>query len=407
MAWTPPDREPWVERLNALGTNLGDHGESLVSLEDASLIDAAVDNTGLSDFGDPDWREPFEVLTASLREEGRLTLTGRLLARSELQRILQQRLRLVAAWSEVSGVDRPVAAPVFVTGLGRSGTTWLHELLALDPANRAPLLGELMYPLGLPGDADHLAAADLEITLMDAIVPAFTAMHENRGHLPTECIFIFAHTFLTDMFLGQYHCPTYAMWQAGRDKEHLYRFHRRFLGLLTDDDRRWVLKAPSHLSQLDTLFRVYPDARVVITHRDPLQVVGSLADLMATLQWMRSDHVDYDAVVGLIAFGAGLQFEAITAARNSGALPADRIHDVIYRDLVADPVGVIESLYGTWDLEVSDEFRARLDRAIAERTQGRHGSHEYRFEDTGLDLATERDRVAGYMERYGVPVEVG
>ena len=414
MGWTPPPLEPWVASVNAIGRNLGDNGTSIVSLDDDAIIEAAVAGTGLADFGDDWWREPFSVLLGSLREEADLTLAGRLLARGEVQRLLQSRLRLVDAWSrDPSLAEGAIPAPIFVTGLGRSGTTFLHELLAEDPANRVPMLWETMYPVPPPTTATYttdprIGAAHDEIRVMDAMIPAFTAMHENAGDLPTECIFIFAHQFVCDMFLGQYNCPTYAIWQSGIDKAPLYEFHRKTLSLLQSRHAgaRWVLKAPSHLSQLANLFSVYPDARVVITHRDPLKVVGSLADLMATLQAMRTDHVDYDAIIALIAFGSWSQLDRVTDDRDTGALPDAQIADVVYRDLVSDPIGTVHALYDRWGLEVSHDYAAALERHVQQRAQHRHGAHEYRFEDTGLDLATERARVAPYQERYGVPSEV-
>ncbi len=414
MGWTPPPLEPWVDSINAIGRNLGEGGASIVSLDDAALVDAAAESTGLDDFGDDWWREPYSVLLRSLREEADLTLAGRLLARGEVQRLLQSRLRLVDAWNrDPSLAAGEIRAPIFVTGLGRSGTTFLHELLAEDSANRVPMLWEAMYPVPPPVTATYtsdarIGAAHDEIRVMDAMIPAFTAMHENAGDRPTECIFIFAHQFVCDMFLGQYNCPSYAIWQSGIDKAPLYEFHRKTLSLLQSRHagERWVLKAPSHLSQLANLFSVYPDAQVVITHRDPLKVVGSLADLMATLQSMRTDHVDYDAIIPLIAFGSWSQLDRIAGDRDAGLLPDMQIADVVYHDLVTDPIGTIHALYKRWRLDVSDDYTAALERLVSQRARHRYGAHEYRFEDTGLDLVTERSRVAAYQERYRVPSEV-
>ncbi len=407
--------EPWVERLNAVGENLGADGGPMISLDDDELIHAAVANTGLSDFGDDWWREPFRVLLGSLRDEAELTFVGRILARAEMQRLLQQRLRLMDVWRTDPGLrSNPIERPIFVTGLGRSGTTWLHELLAADPANRSLRLWEAMYPTPPPleadGDSDpRIMAADREITIMDAMVPAFTTMHENRGNLPTECIFVFAHQFVTDMFLGQYNCPSFAIWQSGIDSAPLYSFHRAVLSTLQSGFARdrWVLKAPSHLGRMPTLFAEYQDARVVICHRDPLKVVGSLANLMATLQSMRTRHVDYDAIIPLIAYGTSMQLDGIISARADGRLPDGQITDVIYTDLVDDPIRVVEDLYRGWDLEVTEDFRRALETLANSRTRHHHGAHEYRFEDTGLDLADERSRVASYQAHYGVPSEVG
>src|SRR6185437_16095045 len=166
---------------------------------------------------------------------------------------------------------------------------------------------------------------------------------------------------------------------------------------------RWVAKAPSHLSALPKVFATYPDARVVITHRDPLRVIGSLSDLMATLHYMHSDHVDHAVLVEFMAMGLELQMDEVTKERDAGAIPEDQISDVVYRDLVADPLGTIERLYAAWDLPVSSEYRAALEAYLAARHRGRSGGHDYSFADTGLDLATHRAQVAPYQERFGVP----
>lgn len=153
------------------------------------------------------------------------------------------------------------------------------------------------------------------------------------------------------------------------------------------------------------MFATYPDARVVITHRDPLRVVGSLADMMATLHWMHSDNVDYDALVTFLSMGLELQMDSVTAERDAGALPENQIVDVRYRELVADPVNVVAGLYDTWGLPMSDEHLGRLERYASDRHRGRSG-HDYRFADTGLDLAEHREKVRAYQERFGVESEV-
>jgi Sulfotransferase family len=422
MAWHPPPRGPWVDKLAALGRGLGDDGRSIVSLRSEDLIAGAQSATGLRDTGDPWFREPLDRLCAALDEEAALHLAGRLRARGELQLLMENRLRLVECWSRDPSIrDQPVPGPIIVTGLSRSGTTFLHELLACDPANRAPLLWELLHtvpppaswdapPAGNdPGTLDPRAVlADDEITLMDEMVPAFTAMHENRGFWPTECIFAFAHQFSSDQFTGLYNVPSYTIWRSGIDQAPAYEWHRAMLQTLqaAAPTPRWVLKAPSHLSSLPLVFATYPDARVVITHRDPLRVVGSLADMMATLHWMHSDHVDHEVLVQFLCMGLELQMDAVTAERDAGSLPEGQIADVRYADLVADPIGVVTALYQGWDLEMADTFRARLEAYVAARHTHRGTRHDYRFEDTGLDVVEHRALVAGYQARFGIDSEV-
>ncbi len=330
-------------------------------------------------------------------------------ARGEIQLILQNRLRMVERWAQEPQIlEQPVPGPIVVTGLSRSGTTFLHELLACDPDNRPPLLWELLHTV--PYEEASGDVCDQEIKLMDEMIPSFTAMHENGGRLPTECIFAFAHQFSTDMFTGTYNVPGYTVWRSGQDQTPIYDWHKRHLQTLQwvagRPTTRWVVKAPSHLSALPLLFATYPDARVVISHRDPLRVVGSLADLMATLHWMHSDQVDYDVLVEFLAMGLELQMDAVTAERDAGEIPDGQITDVRYQDLIADPTAVVEQLYSSWGLDISDEFRSRLESYLAARHTNRARGHDYSFADTGLDLDTHRKLVTPYQERFGVPSEV-
>ncbi len=417
MAWTPHPRGAWVDDLAAFGRGLGDDGRSMVSVRPDDLMASATEATGLTDFGDDWFRRPLGHLCTALDDEAQLHLAGRIRARAELQLVLQNRLRLVDLWERAPAIlDAPVTAPIIVTGLGRSGTTLLHELLACDPANRAPRLWEYVDSVPPTSDVeradDHnprAERADQQITLMDEMVPAFTGMHENRGFLPTECIFAFAHQFSSDMYTGLYNVGSYTVWRSSIDQTPIYDWHRRMLqtwqwGSTTE---RFVLKAPSHLSSLELVFATYPDARVVITHRDPLRVVGSLADMMATLHWMHSDHVDHEILVMFLSMGLELQMNEVTAQRDAGRLPTDQIRDVVYRDLVADPIRVVGDLYAGWGLPMSPTFRTALETYVEARHAHRGpGDHDYSFSDTGLDLAEHRALVADYQARFDVPSEV-
>jgi hypothetical protein len=414
MSGGPAAQPAWVGAVNALGANLGDGGRSIVSLDPPALLAAASAVTGLDDFGDDWFRAPLARLCESLEREAHLTLVGRLLARAELQRLLQNRLQIEAWWAAHPELaDERIVAPIVVTGLGRSGTTLLHELLAQDPENRVPMQWEVMYSVPPPERAsyatdDRIVRVRNEIGVMDAADPAFSAMHELAADLPTECIYLFAHDFASDMFVGEFDVPTYALWAATADLSHAYGTHRRYLALLQSRHRgtRWVLKAPSHLARLETLFATHPDARVVITHRDPLRVVGSLASLMATLRRMRSDRVDRLGLAAGIAVGFAHLLDGVMAARAAGRVPGERITDVRYTDLVADPIDTVRRLYAGWglvlDATVERRMRAHLDAA-------RHDArptHAYRFEDTGLDVAEQRARFEVYLERHGVTREV-
>jgi len=413
MAWIPPPRAPWVAQLNALGESAGDGGRALVPLDvDRAL--AAAQATGLADFGDDGFREGLALLVRGIETEARPTLLGRLMASAEVARILATRLHVEALFSAHPEIERErVVAPLFVTGLARTGTSLLHELLWRVPGHRVPLAWEMMYPADAArapevDPAPAIARAEHEMQLQNHALPATRTMHELGAELPNECIYLFAHEFATDMFTGFYQIPSYTMWMATRDLSPLYARHRCLLQVLQwrRPRQRWVMKAPSHMNHLRELFAAYPDARVVITHRDPLRVLGSLANLMASLRWTRSDQVDYGAVVGAMAFGHAYHAEQVMKQRDSGALPEGQILDVRYTDLVADPAGTIGTI-GEWlGPPVSAQAQAAIRRWVDARPKDRHGAHEYDFADTDLDLAAERARHAEYQRRYDVPSEV-
>lgn len=383
-------------------------------LDAEALLADATRVTGLDDFGDDWFREPLGVFVRALEEEANLHLLGRLMARAEIQRILQNRLRIEDLWkSEPSIARERVDAPLVVTGLGRAGTTFLHELLAQDPDNRVPMLWETMYSVPAPEAATYesdprIEQAHLEASFMDEIVPAVVTMQEIGGDLPTECIYLVAHQFATDMWIGTYNVPSYTRWMIGSDPAPAYAYHRRMLQLLQWRNRRerWALKAPSHLHNLPALFAEYPDARVVISHRDPLRVLGSLTNLMSTLHWMRTDRPHHDGVVKSMSFGAVFQLEKIMQERASGAIPDDRIFDVRYTELVADPIATVRRVYANFEIPFTAAFEERLNQRLASRPREARGTHEYTFADTGLDLTAERAQLKRYQEHYGVASEI-
>jgi hypothetical protein len=414
MAWQPPARSAWVAHLNALGSNLSDGGRSLVPLDPERMLEDARRATGLRDFGDDWFLEPYRVFVKSLEEEAQLTLLGRVLARSEIARALEGRLRVEALLARHPEIEEQDVAPVHVvTGLGRSGTSILHELFTLDPDNRVPMLWEMMYPVPPPETASfetdaRIARADLEIRIMDEIVPAMRTIHELAGDQPNECIFLFAFCFASDMWIGRFHVPGYAVWMGTHDLRPAYAYHERLLKLLQWRHRkpRWVLKAPSHLSRLRFLFEAYPHARVVVTHRDPLRVLASMVDTFASLKSMSREQSEYEADVRWMAFGNAHLCQRLTSERKAGKLPEDRIVDLRYADLMADPVAAVRSVYERWDIPFDDALAARIRAHLAARPKDRHGAHEYSFADTGLDLAEERARYAEYQAHFGVPSEV-
>ena len=405
----------WVASVNALGQGLGDDGRSVISLDPDSIVSAAKQNTGLVDFGEDDWFvEPLHLLCKALEEEAELTLLGRLMARHEIQVLLQNRLRIEDTLAKNPQIlDEEIVDPIFVCGLGRSGTTVLHELLSEDPAHRVPQLWEMWHSVPPPETDSYttdprIALADREINIQPRIDPDFSSMHVSAGDKPNECIFIFGLQFLGDFFVGQYNVPSYAMSTAVKDLTPVYAYHKKVLQLLQWKHRgeRWVLKSPAHLGRLNFLFNVYPDARIVVTHRDPLRVMSSMSSLTTHLKAMRSAAVVEKGDVIAASFGERMLLDRYMALRDSLPDSADQIFDLRYQDLMEDPLGAVRTIYAQWGLPFSDEAERRVKAYVESSPRGRHGQHRYSFEDLGLDLAEERAKFAAYQARFDVPSEV-
>jgi hypothetical protein len=277
MAGMPYTRPDWVRRINAMAGSVGGP-EAMVSLDADELLGRARAATGLTDFGEPGWEEPFRKLVESLETEARFNVVGRLLSRHDLLRHLGTRLLLVdAVRRDPSIAEEQVLAPVFITGPARSGTSILQELLAEDPALRAPMAYEMAQPLAPPGVTieDRIALAEPEFDLWSDVQPEFAAVHELSARLPEECLWLMAPEFDLGFWSTCSDIPSFQAWRAGLDATATYRYHRSFLQALQHghEARPWVLKSPVHLSRLPAIFAVYPDARVIRTHRDPVRAI--------------------------------------------------------------------------------------------------------------------------------------
>jgi hypothetical protein len=411
----PPRRPAAIRTVNGIGRALGAIGVPLARLDAKRLLDRARRRTGLSDFGGGAFREPLGVLLDAFESEAALSPIGRWAARSDVLRLLENRLRMVDTWKRYPEIaEGAIRRPIFILGLPRTGTTILHALLAEDPRNRVPLTWEVMHPWPPPEAATHrsdprIARVEKHLAGVDRLIPGFQAMHPMGALLPQECVALTAHDFATMIYHTTHRVPSYQAWLDAADLRPVYASHRRQLQYLQwrCPGERWVLKSPGHLWALDALLHEYPDARIIQTHRDPLQVVASLTSLVTLLRTLSSDRVDplEIAIDWTRRLAQGLQR---TMRVREGGLPAEaRVVDLPFADLMADPFGAIRGVYERFGLDLEAPAEARMRRFLAANPQDKHGAHRYRFEDTGLALEVERRRFAAYADRFAVPPEVG
>jgi len=409
VPWDPGPRPTWVQDI------IDGRGAPFVAaVADAPLtrdvlLDEARVRTGLGDFGDDAFVEALDVLLASANDEARFHVVGRARFRETIVHHLANRLRLREHVRRDPGVvDEEIAAPLVVTGSPRSGTSILHQLLAQDGRHRAPLAWELWCPTPPPEPATHatdarIRLADVDVRMSAWLAPHFDAMHEMSATAPRECIGAQNVSLRSDDLPGNFRLPSYQAWLDRADMTSAYAWHRLVLQVLQRrmPSRRWVLKAPSHLAALDTLFATYPDAELVVTHRDPLTMLGSVTSLEATLYWAHSDGVELPEIAREQADRHARLLDALVTWRD--AHPDARVHDVEYWSFVADPMRAMDELYARIAIPLTGDARDAMAHHAAAKPQGRHGGHRYSFDDLGLGYDETRARFRRYQERFGVP----
>ena len=411
--WMPPARPDWLATLNQEGRGMDI--ASLVPLNARELLDTAMANTGLSDFGKDEWREPFEILVKAINEEAELNLFGRLMTRSDLLIWLQERLEIEETYRRHPEIeDEVVDAPVFIVGQARSGTSILFELLSQDGQFGVPTNWEIMFPCPPPEAATYrsdprIAKAQHLLTQWHRVAPSFLAMHELGASIPNECKVAMNCTFVTDNLTGIFQIPSYYQWLTQADLFVPYAYYKRMLKLLQWKNPRshWLLKSPSHTESLPVLFKVFPDAQVVYTHRDPIKARASVTNLLGTLYWMRSDK-PFDAT----AFERLMTPEAYAHSLNriieqieDGTIPRSRIHDLLFADLMAQPQETIVRLYQKMGLQFSEQASSSVLNYLSQKPQGKFGKHQYSVGERD-QIARERKMFVRYQQFHHVPDEV-
>lgn len=400
-----PHRPGWAQLANCAGALANAAGFFTLPKNAAPLLDAACKRTGLDDFGGNEFLEPLDRLLDSLTREAHLNFIGNLAAREEITQLLTNRLLITRDRAANPGIaSQQITAPIFIVGLPRTGTTLLHSLLAQDPQNRAPLTWEVMYP-SPPDTTDvtqRIERARGDLAWLDRLAPEFKAIHLTGAELPQECVPIMSQAFMSDEFDTLFNVPTYRAWVEAGGMRPAYEWHRRFLQHLQfrTPAQRWVLKAPAHMLTLDALFSTYPDARIVQTHREPLDVIASTASLTVVLRGIFSNTVD-SALIGreMSEFWAAM-LESFMDHREHH--PAAQFFDLDYAEIVRDPLDAVRRLYAHFGGELSAEAAQAMRDFMARNPKDKHGAHKYTLAQFGLDPRTESPRFDRYRTRFHI-----
>jgi hypothetical protein len=373
------------------------------------LVDEARRTTGLEHFDSETYREGLQILIDDVNRSGRddqyLQRDG-----SAFVAALTGRLRTTAYLDQHPDLlRRPVERPVFVFGIPRTGTTLMSNLLAADPGRRSPLTWEIDEPVPPATSAtlytDPRAVTRLEAERkMLAERPEMGKYYRGSAIYPNEDVFIMAHDFKTLMWESRGKLPAYREWIFSTDVTSAYQYHKRFLQLLQSQAPGiFNLKMPSHALFLPTLLKVYPDARLIWTHRDPYTAVGSFCSLLSLGHMGATGKVDVEWISENMPWQAQQHADRIMDARDR--LGEQRILDVHYADLMRDPIPTMKKLYAG----LGDDFTPAAEQGmrtwLADNPQDKFGRHEYKLGKFGLSVDKLKPLFERYLSRYEVERE--
>lgn len=392
---------PWLVRgLNRVGGLLPRRPIEA----DAVWADAIAREPGCPDPA-PEAQEALSVLLDDLARHVDWTPLGWFSAVDDTTRLARTHLRIERALAEAPA-PVPLPPPVFIIGWARTGTTFLHQLLAQDPANRTMPYWESFDPVPPPEGQRDTRAARLDKMLgqLRFLAPGYDAIHPMTADAPEECVALFMNVFRTHQFDFQYRVPGYAAWLLAQDARIAYRAHLRQLALVfgaRPSGDRLVLKDPTHLLHLETIRALHPEAKFVFTHRDPAEALSSVGSLIAYTRSLFTDVVDPQAIGRELL--EGYWPPALEAARKFRAeLPEGRAVDVRHPDLRADPIGTVRAIYVALDLPFTATAEAAMSRLLEARRVSPHGRHVHALETIGLSRALVRDRLHDYCAAMDV-----
>jgi hypothetical protein len=380
-------------------------------LDEGALLDTAVKKSGLRDFGDESWRPALRRLLAAMAEEARLHPWGRFITRQRLVGLLQNRLRAQALFRKHPEILEQELKPLLVvTGLQRTGTTLLHRLLAADPASYSLLSWEALNPAPLARKHERqkrIAVARTSERVLRYMAPEFFAIHPVEHDAAEEEILLLDMSFLSTVPEATMLLPEYSVWLEKQDQEPAYRYMKKLLLLLQWQKgparTHWVLKSPHHLEWLDVLVRVFPGTRIIHTHRDPLRNLASFLSMAFHAMHIFSKAVTPAEVGAFWTRKVTTMIGRAVAFRESQV--AGRISDVLYYDLVKDPMAEVARIYRDVSLPLTDEARRSMQKRRDGSRQHKYGVHHYQLEDFAVDRLRVDAGFAKYRALFHLPYE--
>jgi hypothetical protein len=405
MSETPDDLKPGLPF--SLVNKLDGLSKKMIPIDATRAMKMAERTTGLSDWGEGGFQQRLKETVDGLNAAN-LNTTGLFGARYVLNWHLGNKLRIVdfaKRHPELDEVD--IERPIVITGFFRTGTTFLHNVLAADPNNRVARAWELSYPLGRLGDplgdvAWRRAQAKFTFGFNQAAIPDQGVAHHVTADSYEECFFLLENEMAVLTFWIGFCAYDYANAMLDWDMVEPYESHKLQLKLLNAQRsaERWVLKCPWHIWNMDALMAVYPDAQIIFTHRDIAKALASHCSLSAKMGSKLRRSLDVNELGRFWLEYAKIGLDRAMAAREN--IPESQIYDVRLRDMMANPMTVLQDIYSHFDLEFNEEIAGLLEARISEKPTSQEGEHEYSIEEFGLTNEQVRETLKTYNERFGV-----
>jgi hypothetical protein len=370
-----------------------------------ALHETAIEMSGFSDFGDPGYGEGLRVLLEALDAGTPMTDYGREFTFFELAMTLNARLATQKGWTENPALLKTeIKAPLVVVGLPRSCTTVLHRLLAVDPQFQGLEAWIAQAPMPRPPreqweELQMFRRSDLRLQKWFEVVPQFQTVHTMKADDLEECIEVLRQDFVSNRFGCNFEVPDYDRWWMAQDETPSYRRYADVLKLVggREPSRRWLLKNPGHIYGIEALLAVFPDAKIIYTHRDPLKSMPSVASLIHMAHQIphgeRASRLTGPREVEVWSRGT----QPMMAAR---ARVPDQFHDVYHGQFVRDPLEVVRGIYDRFGFTLTPEAESAMRAWVADNPFGKHGEHRYTLEEFGLTEAGVRERFQDYIDAY-------
>jgi hypothetical protein len=403
-----PDHQamPGLARLiNRLGDRLTKQADPLVRLDEKELLDKVSHRLGLKDYGDSYFKEGLRQLIDSVKKDANLTFLGNILQRAAIERSLENRLKFAEYRKHRPDVFmKTIHPPIIILGLPRTGTTFLHRLLAQDTDNRGLYFWELIRPIpSLKGKDHRKMLAKMEYNTYRHLSKQFDHIHVVRDNEYEECIVMLAPTFQSGVYYMMAPVYAYVKWCLQADRLKGYEEYFQLLKIYQSQtpNKRLTLKAPAHTGSTNEIKRLMPDAMLIQTHRHPVDVCNSVNSLVYSAHCNVVKRLDIRKTMQ-----CNLDFLAEDLQRNlfSRKHHGMDVYDIMYEEILSDPLNVVKKFYAENGIELHRTTEEKMTAFIRANKQHKHGSHKYSTNDFGMTEAQIIERFEEYMKLTGYRV---